>query len=278
MERGTMNLQDAVSGIVKEVDLAHLTLTAVLRLVSVVALGLIAIRVILTILDRILDRSKTLERLHVYIRSAVKVVLILLLILMAASALGVDVTAVIALFSVAGLAVSLALQNTLGNLAGGIMLLVTHPFEAGDYIESDSVQGTVTGTDLVYTAVTTADNKAIFIPNSQLAGAKIINYNRLGRRRIDATYSASYDAPTAVVKTALQEAVNRFPQLLDDPKPEIYLSQYGDSAITDLVRAWVDSKDYWSVYYGLQEAVRDTFAAHGVEMTYNHLNVHMIKD
>ena len=139
---------------------------------------------------------------------------------MAASALGVDVTAVIALFSVAGLAVSLALQNTLANLAGGIMLLVSHPFEAGDYIESDSVQGTVTGTDLVYTAVTTADNKAIFIPNSQLAGAKIINYNRLGRRRIDATYSASYDAPTAVVKTALQEAVDRFPQLLDDPKPE----------------------------------------------------------
>ena len=273
-----MNLQDAVSGIVKEVDLAHLTLTAVLWLVIVVALGLIAIRVILTILDRILDRSKTLERLHVYIRSAVKVVLILLLILMAASALGVDVTAVIALFSVAGLAVSLALQNTLANLAGGIMLLVSHPFETGDYIESDGVQGTVTGTDLVYTAVTTADNKAIFIPNSQLAGAKIINYNRLGRRRIDATYSASYDAPTAVVKTALQEAVDRFPQLLDDPKPEIYLSQYGDSAITYLVRAWVDSKDYWSVYYGLQEAVRETFAAHGVEMTYNHLNVHMIKD
>ena len=81
-----------------------------------------------------------------------------------------------------------------------------------------------------------------------------------------------------MVKTALQEAVARFPQLLDDPKPEIYLSQYGDSAITYLVRAWVDSKDYWSVYYGLQEAVRDTFAAHGVEMTYNHLNVHMIKD
>ena len=267
-----------ISNAVGEINLAHLTVSAVLRLVITVAVGLIAIHLILKVLDRLLERSKTLGRLHVYIHSAVKVVLLLLLGMMVVSALGVDVTGVIALFSVAGLAVSLALQNTLGNLAGGIMLLVTHPFEAGDYIESDSVQGTVTGTDLVYTAVTTADNKAIFIPNSQLAGAKIINYNRLGRRRIDATYSASYDAPTAVVKAALQEAVDRFPQLLDDPKPEIYLSQYGDSAITYLVRAWVDSKDYWSVYYGLQEAVRDTFAAHGVEMTYNHLNVHMIKD
>ena len=273
-----MNLQDAVSGIVKEVDLAHLTLTAVLRLVSVVALGLIAIRVILTILDRILDRSKTLERLHVYIRSAVKVVLILLLILMAASALGVDVTAVIALFSVVGLAVSLALQNTLANLAGGIMLLVSHPFETGDYIESDGVQGTVSGVDLAYTAVTTNDNKEIYIPNSQLSGAKIVNYNRLGRRRIDASYSASYDAPTDQVKAALREALARFPKILPDPEPEICLTQFGDSAITYVVRAWVDSKDYWSTFYGLQEAVRETFAAHGVEMTYNHLNVHMIKD
>ena len=267
-----------ISNAVGEINLAHLTVSAVLRLVITVAVGLVAIHLILKVLDRLLERSKPMGRLRVYIHSAVKVVLLLLLGMMVVSALGVDVTGVIALFSVAGLAVSLALQNTLGNLAGGIMLLITHPFEAGDYIESDSVQGTVTGTDLVYTAVTTTDNKAIFIPNSQLAGAKIINYNRLGRRRIDATYSASYDAPTAVVKAALQEAVDRFPQLLDDPKPEIYLSQYGDSAITYLVRAWVGSKDYWSVYYGLQETVRDTFAAHGVEMTYNHLNVHMIKD
>ena len=272
------DVQQTISNMVGEISLAHLTAAAILRLVIVIAVGLLAIRLILNVLDRIVDRSKTLGRLHVYIHSAVKMVLLFLLIMMVASALGVDVTGVIALFSVAGLAVSLALQNTLGNLAGGIMLLVSHPFETGDYIESDSIQGTVTGMDLVYTSITTVDNKVIFIPNSQLSGAKIVNYNRLGRRRIDVRYSASYDAPTAEVKTALKEALGRFPQVQTDPAPEIYLSQYGDSAITYLVRAWVDSKDYWSVYYGLQEAVRDTFAAHGVEMTYNHLNVHMIKD
>ena len=272
------DVQQTISNMVGEISLAHLTAAAILRLVIVIAVGLLAIRLILNVLDRIVDRSKTLGRLHVYIHSAVKMVLLFLLIMMVASALGVDVTGVIALFSVAGLAVSLALQNTLGNLAGGIMLLVSHPFETGDYIESDSIQGTVTGMDLVYTSITTVDNKVIFIPNSQLSGAKIVNYNRLGRRRIDVSYSASYDAPTAEVKTALKEALDRFPQVQTDPAPEIYLSQYGDSAITYLVRAWVDSKDYWTVYFGLQEAVRDTFAAHGVEMTYNHLNVHMIKD
>lgn len=272
------DVQQTISNMVGEISLAHLTAAAILRLVIVIAVGLLAIRLILNVLDRIVDRSKTLGRLHVYIHSAVKMVLLFLLIMMVASALGVDVTGVIALFSVAGLAVSLALQNILGNLAGGIMLLVSHPFETGDYIESDSIQGTVTGMDLVYTSITTVDNKVIFIPNSQLSGAKIVNYNRLGRRRIDVRYSASYDAPTAEVKTALKEALDRFPQVQTDPAPEIYLSQYGDSAITYLVRAWVDSKDYWTVYFGLQEAVRDTFAAHGVEMTYNHLNVHMIKD
>ncbi len=273
-----MNLQETVSKLIKELNLAHLTISMVLRLVIVVSLGLIAMRAILKLTDRILDRAKNLSRLRVYVRSAVKVLLVFLLILMGASALGVDVTGVIALFSVVGLAVSLALQNTLANLAGGIMLLVSHPFETGDYIESDGVQGTVTGVDLAYTAVTTIDNKEIYIPNSQLSSAKIINYNRLGRRRIDASYSASYDAPTALVKTALREAMARFPQILSDPAPEIYLTQFGDSAITYSVRAWVDSKDYWPTFYGLQEAVRDTFAAHGVEMTYNHLNVHMIKD
>ena len=267
-----------ISNAVGEINLAHLTVSAVLRLVITVAVGLIAIHLILKVLDRLLERSKTLGRLHVYIHSAVKVVLLLLLGMMVVSALGVDVTGVIALFSVAGLAVSLAMQNTLANLAGGIMLLVSHPFETGDYIESDGVQGTVSGVDLAYTAVTTIDNKEIYIPNSQLSGAKIVNYNRLGRRRIDASYSASYDAPTDQVKAALREALARFPQILPDPAPEICLTQFGDSAITYVVRAWVDSKDYWPTFYGLQEAVRETFAAHGVEMTYNHLNVHMIKD
>ena len=100
----------------------------------------------------------------------------------------------------------------------------------------------------------------------------------LGRRRVDLTYTASYDAPTETVRTAILEAVAAFPQVTDEPAPTVVLSEYGASSISYLVRLWVSAADYWTVYYGMNEKVRETFAAHGVEMTYDHLNVHMIKD
>ena len=122
---------------------------------------------------------------------------------------------------------SLALQNTLSNLAGGITLLASKPFTVGDYVEIGSVSGTVSLVGLAYTTLVTVENKEIYIPNSQLSSATIINYTRLGRRRMEITISASYDAPTDAVKAALHEAVSQFPQILPDPAPEIRLSGYG---------------------------------------------------
>lgn len=144
----------------------------------------------------------------------------------------------IALLSVAGLAISLALQNTLSNLAGGIMILVSKPFEVGDYVEADGVGGTVISIGLAYSTLATVDNKEIFIPNSQVAAAKIINYTKLGKRRVELTFSASYDAPTETVKQALGEVLAQFPQILEDPAPSIWISKYGASSIEYVVRVW----------------------------------------
>ena len=166
----------------------------------------------------------------------------------------------------------------LSNVAGGIMLLISKPFTVGDYVSCDGIEGAVRAVDLAYTTFTTVDNKEIFVPNSQIVTAKIVNYNALGRRRVDLTYTASYDAPTETVRTAILEAVAAFPQVTDEPAPTVVLSEYGASSISYLVRLWVSAADYWTVYYGMNEKVRETFAAHGVEMTYDHLNVHMIKD
>ena len=189
-----------------------------------------------------------------------------------------EISSFVALLSVAGLAVSLSLQNTLSNVAGGVMLLISKPFTVGDYVSCDGIEGAVRAVDLAYTTFTTVDNKEIFVPNSQIVTAKIVNYNALGRRRVDLTYTASYDAPTETVRTAILEAVAAFPQVADEPAPTVVLSEYGASSISYLVRLWVSAADYWTVYYGMNEKVRETFAAHGVEMTYDHLNVHMIKD
>ena len=228
-------------------------------------------------MDRLLERSKPVAAIRTYIHTALHAFLWFLLALMLAGTMGLEVTSIIAMLSVAGLAVSLALQNTLANLAGGLVLLVAKPFAVGDYVEADGVSGTVAAVNMAYTIFHTPDNKEIFVPNSQLSAAKIINYNRLGRRRMDLTFTASYDASTAQVRTAIQEVLSATLGILDDPAPAVYLSEYQASSIQYLVRLWTLSGDYWDVYYALLEGVRESFARHGVEMTYDHLNVHIVE-
>ncbi len=256
-------------------SLGTLTLTTALRGLLIFAVGIVLIRILLSMSDRAVVKSKTLAPLRMQIHSTARVLLTILLVLVVLGSLGVEVTSFVALLSVAGLAVSLALQNTLANIAGGIMLLTSRPYSIGDYVSIDGAEGTVAAIGLSNCKFTTPDNKEIQIPNSQIAAAKITNFNRLGRRRIDLTFSAAYDAPTQEVYDALREAAARFPQLTS--APEVHLAAYGASSIDYLARLWVKSNDYWTVYWGMLEAVRETFEAHGVEMTYNHLNVHMME-
>ena len=274
-----MNLQDILSGLTSGLNISlNLSLGSVIRVAFLFLAGVILVRVLTKLVGRMLERSKALASLRVYILSVFRIGLWFLLVLMMAESVGIPTASIIALLSVAGLAVSLALQNTLSNVAGGITLLVTKPFQVGDYVEADGVNGTVKAVDLSYTTLTTIDNKEIFIPNSQLSSVKIVNYTASGRRRVDLNFSASYDAPTQTVKTAIREVVDAIPQIIRDPEPVIWLSAYESSSIKYVVRAWTTTGDYWDVYYTLQEGVRESFARHGVEMTYDHLNVHLMKE
>lgn len=270
----TLNVDKTLSDL--GVNLGSLTLNKVVHVLLLALVGVVVIRVILKLLDKVLARSKSLKSLRRYIRSVAKIAMSFILVLMLAEDVGIHTTSLVAMLSVAGLAVSLALQNTLSNVAGGIMLLATTPFQVGNYVEADGVSGTVRAIDLSYTTIVTLDGKEIFVPNSQLAGTKIINYTALGRRRVDLNFTASYDAPTATVKKAIGEVLESIPQVLADPAPEIYISDYQASSIQYIVRAWTAAADYWTVYYAIQEGVRDAFDRHGVEMTYDHLNVHIL--
>ena len=268
-----------VSSLISEsgISIGALTLTAVLQALLTLIVGLVLIRILLNLTDRAFDRSEKLKPLKKHIRPIVKAALGIVLALVVLDSLGVKVTSFIALLSVAGLAVSLALQNTLANIAGGIMIVTAQPYGIGDYVSIGGTEGTVDTIRLSHTKLRTPDNKEIQIPNSTVASAIVTNFNRLGRRRMDLTFTASYDAPTEDVYAALREAMARFPQILADPAPEVHLKDYGASSIEYLARMWVPSADYWAVYWGVIEAVRETFAAQGVEMTYDHLNVHMEK-
>lgn len=271
-----MNVDETLSDLGVKVNLGALTLNKVVHVLLLILVGVVVIRVILKLLDGMLARSKSLKSLSRYIHSVAKISMAFILVLMVAEDMGIHTTSLVAMLSVAGLAVSLALQNTLSNVAGGIMLLVTTPFQVGDYVEADGVSGTVHAIDLSYTAILTIDGKEIFVPNSQLSGTKIVNYTVLGRRRVDLNFTASYDAPTATVKQAIGEVLEDIPQIITDPAPEIHLSDYQASSIQYVVRAWTTAADYWTVYYAIQEGVREAFDRHGVEMTYDHLNVHIL--
>ena len=270
-------VEEVLQTIGRTIGIPDLTLGSLLRVAVIVLVGWLVIRLLMRMVDRMLDRSKSLAAIKPYVHTAFHIFLWVLLALMLAGTLDVDVTSIIAMLSVAGLAVSMALQNTLSNLAGGLVLLVTKPFGPGDYVEADGVSGTVAAVNMAYTIFHTPDNKEIFVPNSQLSATKIINYNRLGRRRMDLKFTASYDAPTARVRAAIQEVLSAVPGILDDPAPAVYLSEYQSSSVEYLVRLWTSSDDYWTVYYALIEGVRESFARHGVEMTYNHLNVHIVE-
>ena len=253
------------------------TLGSILPTVLLVVVGVFAIKAILALVDKSMSKTRLEKAATSLIRSLLKVVLYVLLGLMVASKLGIDVTGVVALASVASLALSLALQDALANVIGGFTLLSNHPFHSGDYVEIAGQGGTVQTIDITYTKLTTADNKTISIPNSAVVASQIVNYSTSGTRRVDINVSASYDAPIETVKAALLEAA-KIDAVLDTPAaPFAAVLNYGDSAINYTLRVWTSAAEYWNAYFTITENIKAEFDKAGVRMTYPHLNVHIDK-
>ena len=249
----------------------------VLPALLILIVGIIVIRIVLTIVNRMLKKSKLEKAAHGLIRSVVQVVLYILLGLMCASALGIDVTGIVALASVVTLALSLALQNSLTNLIGGFTLLYTHPFASGHYVEIAGQSGTVLEIGMAYTKLTTPDNKIISIPNSSVVAAEIVNYTITGTRRLDIDIVTGYDAPIDKVLAALQEAAD-IPERLEDQGIFAEVMNYGEKGIEYSVRIWTTGDDYWTAKFDINRRINAIFQREGLHMTYPHLNVHMDKN
>ena len=251
-------------------------LSKLLPFVLIVLLGILLIRVIMTIVVKALEKSKLEKAAHSLIKSVLRVVLYALLALIAASSLGIDVTGVVALASVVSLALSLALQNSLTNVIGGFTLLYTHPFASGHYVEIAGQSGTVVEIGMAYTKLTTPDNKLIQIPNGTVVANDIVNYTCTGTRRVDVAVTASYEAPVDQVLKALKEAAN-VEGILEEEAIYTAITGYGDHAIAYVVRVWSPTDKYWDVFNAITYNVKAVFDRDGIEMTYPHLNVHLDK-
>lgn len=266
---------DTVGEVVEKVDLS---LGKAFYVMVIIGIGVVIIRIMLMITDRILRRSHFDESIKKVFRNVNKYLMWFILVIIVLGYLNIEVSSLVALLSVAVFAVSLALQNLLSNVAGGLQILSTKPYAIGDYIEIGSVAGTVMETGLFYTRIRTFDYKLIQVPNSQITEEKIINYSAEPNRRVDVKLAAPYYEPVDKVKRSIMSVLTGHPLILQDPEPTVRISKYGDSAIEYFIRAWCVNADYWDVYYDVLEGIKSAFDRDGIEMTYNHLNVHMISD
>lgn len=252
----------------------HTLLTTLITLV----VGLVAVRMIMKVVDRSFDHLHLDKGLKGFLRAAIRIALLVLLVIMVLGTLGIPVTSLVAVVSVVGVALSLAVQNLLSNVAGGLQLLSTKPFAVGDEVEASGVLGVVQETGMFYTQLRTGDNKLVQIPNSEIASEKIVNYSANDTRRVDILITASYDADIELVKRTILRVLEDHPKTLEKPAPQVRVRNYGASSIEYIVRPWCATKDYWDVYYDVMEEIKRAFDKNGIEMTYDHLNVHMMKD
>lgn len=235
----------------------------------------VLIKLILKATDRMLGRSRLDKAVLPFIRTIVKLVLLFTAIMLIAGTLGVDTSSLLALLSVAGLAVSLALQNVLSNMASAVILLTTKPFQIGHFIEMGSVSGTVVKIGAICTDILTLNNQLVHVPNSEITGSTVTNYTASDKRRLEYRITASYDAPVEDVKAALLRAAEH-PLRMQEMQPIARVNGYGESAIEYVLFLWIRPKDYMDVYYDVLENVKREFDAAGIEMTYPHINVHHI--
>ena len=244
--------------------------------IALFAVGLLVIRIVMTVINKLLEKTHLEKAAHGLVKSVARVVLYLLLGLMVADALGIDVTSIIALASVLTLALSLSVQNILTNVFGGFTLLYTHPFKSGDFVEVAGKSGTVQEISMTYTKLATPDNKIISIPNASVVAGDIINYTVSGTRRVEVKVQAVYTEPSQKVIDALLQA-GTVDRVLLDPAPAAVIEGYTDNGINYSLRVWTKTDDFWDVYYLINRNVREIFESQGIKMAYPHMHIYMEK-
>lgn len=253
-----------------------LTVGRVLSALLLLLVCLTLARLLLGTARRLVERAALDERIKRYILRGLRAFLYLLTALVMAGSLDIDVSSLIALVGVFGLAVSLAVQDVLGNVAGGMVLLFSKPFTLGDYVSTADGEGEVAEITLTHTKLDTPAGQRVMLPNSKLMAGQIVNYTVRGVRRADHAVSASYDDAPEAVRRACLRALERTPGILPDPAPQVVLTAYGESSIEYRVRFWAKTEDYWDAHFRSLEEIHRAFAEDGVTMTYNHLNVHIL--
>ena len=243
-------------------------------LVVLIVCGIV-IKIVKKLVRKIIVKSKLRKGLYTFVEKTISVILYFVTFLIIADMLNIPITSLLAMFSVVGLAASLAVQDTLSNLASGVVILATHPFKTGDYVDVSNVSGTVKEINFTHTVLTTIDERVIRVPNKDVAGATIVNYSENFYRRVCIDFDVSYNANTKRVLSIIDEVIHSTPHILTDRDIFNRVTAYKDSSIKYTVRVWTENKYYWDVYFDLLDKIKERFDEAGIEIPYNQLDVHV---
>ncbi len=244
---------------------------------GLILVGYIVIRIITSVIRKILKKSKVDEALHAFILNCIRVVLWIVFGITVLGYMGLPISAFLTAIGAAGVAIALALKDSLGNFAGGILIILTKPFSKGDHIEDYQTAGQVEKIDLLYTTLITFDNKVITIPNGKLANSTIVNYTRAQNRRVDCVFSISGHDDLGRAKDILLAVAESNVSIMEEPEPIIGISGQGDGRIDVDLKVWCNTQDYMDVKYYLQEQVRLAFDEAGISMPYPQMEVRLKK-
>ena len=245
--------------------------------VAVLVAGLILIKVVMGITRRALEKTAMDAAIHTFVLSALRIVLYIVLVVVLLGVLKVPTTPLITVLGAGGAAIALALKDSLGNIAGGLLILVNQPFKKGDEIDIGGTYGEVDKIDLFVTTLRTYDNKEITIPNGNINTSVIVNYSRRDRRRVDCKFGISYDSDIALAKSVLLRVAQSNPDIYADPVPFVGVASHGDSAVVLDLKVWCDTDQYYAVKYYLTEQVKLAFDEAHISIPYPQMDVRVIK-
>jgi small conductance mechanosensitive channel len=242
---------------------------------AIFLIGKFVIRLLVGAISKVMTKQAVDKTLETFICNLVRISLMVVVVIAAIGALGVETTSFIAIFGAAGLAVGLALQGSLSNFASGVLIVLFRPYRVGDFIEAAGIAGSVEQVQILTTILKTGDNKQIIVPNSQIMDSIITNYSANDTRRVDMVIGVSYDDDLDKVRKTLQDLIAAEDRILDEPATTIAVSALADSSVNFVVRPWVKSSDYWGVMFDMTEAIKKRFDKEGISFPYPQQDVHL---
>ena len=227
---------------------------------------------------KVAENKKIDKTIYKTVSYVVKVALKVLVVIALIGYVGIDTSAITALIASLGVGVGLAINGTLSNFAGGVLILITRPFKDDDYIQACGYEGTVEDIRICHTRLRTIDNKVVYLPNGKLSTSEIVNYSEKDLRRVDLTFSISYSDDFEKAKAVIADVCAQNEFILKDPEPSVRVSAQSASSIDILTRVWCKNADYWTVNFDMLENVKKAFDQNGITIPFNQLDVHVVTD